>query len=150
MPVSPSCAEPVGPSSPARALVPRSPAGHCSILWRLGRRRTARWSLRRAVIRCSGVAWTERSRIVNWEAYPRCVDGVQVNEVTDGYVVYDPRRERIHYLNHTAVVLLELCTGTVKAGDLPAMLQAAYELPEPPVTEVATCLQKLFDEGLVS
>jgi hypothetical protein len=87
---------------------------------------------------------------VDWEAYPRCVAGVQVNEVTDGYVVYDPHRERIHYLNHTAVVVLELCTGTVRAGDLPAMLQTAYGLPEAPQAEVAACLRKLFDEGLVS
>jgi hypothetical protein len=84
------------------------------------------------------------------ESYPRCVAGVQVNEVTDGYVVYDPHRERIHYLNHTAAVLLELCTGTVRAGDLPGMLQTAYGLSEAPEAEVTACLQKLFDEGLVS
>ena len=87
---------------------------------------------------------------MNWEVYPRCVAGIQVNEVADGYVVYDPHRERIHYLNHTAAVLLELCTGAVKAGDLPAILQTAYDLSEVPVTEVEACLQKLFDEGLVS
>jgi Coenzyme PQQ synthesis protein D (PqqD) len=87
---------------------------------------------------------------VNWEAYPRPVAGIQVNEVTDGYVVYDPSRERVHYLNHTAVLLLELCTGQVKARDLPALLQKAYGLPEPPVAEVADCLEKLLQEGLVS
>ena len=87
---------------------------------------------------------------MDWEAYPRPVDGVQVNPVTDGCVVYDPHRERIHYLNHTAAVLLELCTGTVKAADLPVMLQTAYDLPEAPEAEVAACLQKLFDEGLVA
>ena len=87
--------------------------------------------------------------MLDWEAYPRSVAGIQVNEVTDGYVVYDPHRERIHYLNHTAAVLLELCTGTVKAADLPAMLQTAYALPERPEAEVAACLEKLFDEGLL-
>jgi len=87
---------------------------------------------------------------VNWEACPRPVEGIQVNEVTDGYVVYDPGRERVNYLNHTAVVLLELCTGEVKAADLPALLQAAYDLPEAPVAELAACLEQLFQEDLVS
>ena len=86
---------------------------------------------------------------MNWEACPRPVAGIQVNEVTDGYVVYDSSRERVHYLNHTAVLLLELCTGQVKARDLPGLLQAAYELPEPPVAEVADCLEMLLKEGLV-
>jgi len=87
---------------------------------------------------------------VDWDACPRSVTGVQVNPVTDGYVVYDPHRERIHYLNHTAAVLLELCTGTVKARDLPTLLQTAYDLPEAPRAEVEACLQKLFAEGLVA
>ena len=87
---------------------------------------------------------------MNWETCPRPVAGIQVNEVTDGYVVYDPSRDRVHYLNHTAVLLLELCTGQVKARDLPGLLQAAYDLPEPPVTEVADCLERLFQEGLVT
>jgi hypothetical protein len=87
---------------------------------------------------------------VNWESSPRPVDGIQVNEVADGYVIYDPNRERVHYLNHTAVLLLELCTGQVKAGDLPGLLQRAYGLPEPPVAEVTECLRKLLQEGLVT
>jgi hypothetical protein len=87
---------------------------------------------------------------VNWEACPRPVDGIQVNEVSDGYVIYDPHRERIHYLNHTAVILLELCTGQVKARDLPGLLQKAYNLPDPPLAEVTECLETLFREGLVT
>jgi hypothetical protein len=92
----------------------------------------------------------QETRAVDWKACPRPVAGIQVNEVADGYVIYDPNRERVHYLNHTAVVLLELCTGHVKAGDLPGLLQTAYGLPEPPVVEVTECLEKLFREGLVT
>lgn len=87
---------------------------------------------------------------MNWESCLRAVPGIQVNEVTDGYVVYDPSRERVHYLNHTAVLLLEFCTGQVKARDLPGLLQAAYDLPAPPEAEVTDCLEKLIQEGLVS
>jgi coenzyme PQQ synthesis protein D (PqqD) len=81
---------------------------------------------------------------------PRTVEGIEVSEVTDGYVIYDPKRDRVHYLNQTAVLILELCNGQVAAGDLPALIQSAYDLPEPPEQEVAQCLQTLFEEGLVS
>lgn len=86
---------------------------------------------------------------VDWEACPRLVAGIQTNEVADGYVVYDPARERVHYLNHTAVLVLEFCTGEVRAADMPGRVQTAYNLPEAPVAEVGECLETLFREGLV-
>jgi hypothetical protein len=86
---------------------------------------------------------------VDWDACPRPVEGIEVNQVEDGYVIYDPARDRVHYLNHTAVLLLELCNGQLAARELPALLQEAYGLPEPPETEVAECLAKLLEEGLV-
>lgn len=64
-------------------------------------------------------------------------------------VIYDPGRDRVHYLNHTVVLLLELCNGEITAAELPALVQAAYDLPEPPMAEVAGCLEKLSEEGLV-
>ena len=79
----------------------------------------------------------------------RAVEGIEISEVTDGYVIYDPKRDRVHYLNQTAVLILELCNGQVTASDLPALIQAAYDLPEPPEQEVAQCVQTLLDEGLV-
>jgi hypothetical protein len=79
----------------------------------------------------------------------RQVDGIEVNEVSDGYVIYDPVRDRAHYLNHTAVLLLELCTGRVSAGELPGLVQAAYGLPAPPEEEVFGCVGRLIDEGLL-
>jgi hypothetical protein len=49
---------------------------------------------------------------------------------------------RVHYLNPTAVLILELCNGQVPTRDLPSLVQAAYDLTEPPDAEVAQCLQK--------
>ena len=43
--------------------------------------------------------------------HPLAVDGVEVVPTADGYVVYDEQRDRVHYLNHTAVLVLEFCTG---------------------------------------
>ena len=86
---------------------------------------------------------------VDWEARPRPAEGIEINQVEDGYVIYDPGRDRVHYLNHTAVLLLELCNGELAARELPPLLQEAYGLAEPPMAEVAECLEKLFEEGLV-
>jgi len=76
-------------------------------------------------------------------------EGVEINNVADGFIIYHAERDRVHYLNHTAVLLLEFCTGRVTAAQLPGLLQAAYDLPEEPVDEVLRCLEKLFEEGLV-
>lgn len=80
---------------------------------------------------------------------PRVAEGIEISEVADGYVVYDPKKDRVHYLNQTAVLILELCTGEVSAGELPSLVQAAYDLSEPPEREVAECLRTLVEEGLV-
>ncbi len=81
---------------------------------------------------------------------PVRAEGLDANEVPDGFVVYDPARDRVHYLNHTAALVLELCTGELAADGIAAWLQRAYELPEPPEQEVGDCLDWLRREGLVS
>jgi hypothetical protein len=83
------------------------------------------------------------------DACPRMSEGIEINKVADGYIVYQPDRDRVHYLNHTAVLVLELCNGSTRAGDLPGLLEAAYSLSGPPTAEVSECLAKLLEEGLV-
>ncbi|MCU1449415.1 MAG: hypothetical protein JWP02_1585 [Acidimicrobiales bacterium] len=73
----------------------------------------------------------------------------EVNQVDDGYVVYDERRDRIHYLNHTGALVLELCTGENTSEDIVVVLQKAYDLPAPPEAETKACLQQLREEGLI-
>jgi hypothetical protein len=80
---------------------------------------------------------------------PRQAPAIEVNEVADGYVVYDPGRDRVHYLNHTAVLVLELCTGATRVGDMPVLVQEVFGLAEAPVQEVDACLARLFEEGLL-
>jgi hypothetical protein len=80
---------------------------------------------------------------------PSSVSGLEINPVADGYIVYQPARDRIHYLNATAAVVLELCNGRNAAGELPELLRLAFDLAEPPVEAVATCLETLAHEGLI-
>jgi coenzyme PQQ synthesis protein D (PqqD) len=73
-----------------------------------------------------------------------------VVEVVDGFVVYHPARDRVHFVNHAAAVILELCDGTKTDTDIATLLQRFYELPKPPAGEVAECVAQLRAEGLIS
>jgi Coenzyme PQQ synthesis protein D (PqqD) len=88
-------------------------------------------------------------REVDWIACPLQAPGIEINEVADGYIIYDPERDRVHYLNHTAVLVLELCTGDVRARDIPELIRGSYDLSRPPTDEVGQCLARFYEEGLV-
>ena len=81
---------------------------------------------------------------------PKVVPGLEINKVADGYIVYQPSRDRVHYLNHTATIVLELCDGKNSAAEIAGLLRSAYNMPDAPDAEVSACLQQLAGEGLVS
>ena len=81
--------------------------------------------------------------------YPKITEGIDINEVEDGYVIYQSEKDKVHYLNKTAVLVLEACTGKNSAEDITAIVREAYQLPEDPEKEVADCLNSLIQEGLV-
>jgi hypothetical protein len=82
--------------------------------------------------------------------HPVQAHGLDINEVADGFVVYHPDRDRVHYLNHTAALVLEFCTGDNTTEDIVEIFRLAYDLPAPPDEEVRECLILLHDEGLIS
>jgi hypothetical protein len=92
---------------------------------------------------------TPTRRPLDWNACPQPTAGIEIKAGPEGYVVYHPAHDRGHYLNHTAALVLGFCDGQVRASELAALLQAAYRLTEAPVGEVAQCLEKLFEEGLI-
>jgi len=81
--------------------------------------------------------------------HPVRSDTIEINPVDDGYVVYDPEYDRVHYLNHTAAVVLELCTGANSLADIAAGVRAAYGVPDSLETHVRECVDKLRAERLV-
>jgi Coenzyme PQQ synthesis protein D (PqqD) len=81
---------------------------------------------------------------------PLRADDFEVTEADDGYVVYHPAQDRVHYLNHTAALVLEFCTGENETTEIVQIIQDAYELPEPPDKEIRECLGQLREEGLIS
>ena len=91
----------------------------------------------------------DRAGAVDWRMRPRLAAGVELSEVTDGFVVYQPERDRVHYLNRTAALILTLCDGATPAAALPSFLARTFHLLEPPRDEVAECLANLLAEGLI-
>ena len=77
------------------------------------------------------------------------VEGHEFNQVPDGYVIYQSERDRVHFLNPTAVIVYELCDGKHTVEQIGRFMQQSYSLPAPPLEEVKACLQNLLDEEIV-
>ena len=75
---------------------------------------------------------------------------LEINEASDGFLVYQPDRDRLHLLNATAVLILDACDGSLRVGELPALVAEAFGLPAPPVADVEACVADLLREGLLT
>jgi hypothetical protein len=80
---------------------------------------------------------------------PSVIDGLDVNEVKDGLIVYEPNRDLVHYLNGSASVIFALCDGTLDEPEIAALVAKAYSLDEPPGHHVQECVAQLRSQGLV-
>ena len=76
-------------------------------------------------------------------------EGLDVNDVTDGYVIYQIEADRVHYLNKTAAIVFELCDGARGADDIVARVGKMFEVEGTADAEIEACLQSLIKEGLV-
>ena len=83
------------------------------------------------------------------EPRPIRAEGVEAHEVDDGLVVYHAATDRVHYLNQTAAVVFELCTGDHTEREIEGLVADAWGLTEPPHAEVQACLAQLRTEGVV-
>ena len=80
---------------------------------------------------------------------PRARSDLDVNEVPDGLVIYDGRRDRVHYLNPTAGLIFCLCTGENAADAIAEQVAEAFSLDQLPSEETESCLADLHREGLI-
>jgi hypothetical protein len=80
---------------------------------------------------------------------PVRVDGLEVNEVADGLVVYQDGPERVHYLNNTASLVFELCTGENSVARITELLRDTFGLDTSPEAEVTACVAQLRSQGVL-
>jgi len=81
--------------------------------------------------------------------FPRRADGLDISEIDGGFMVHQAEFNRVHYLNHTAVLVLELCNGRDSVEKIAGKVQEAYSLSEPPEREVLDIVIKMETEALV-
>lgn len=76
-------------------------------------------------------------------------DELEITEVPDGAMIYQKARERVHYLNPTAVIVFELCGMDKTVDEMVAFVADSFGLSTPPVEEVRSCVASLLGEGLL-
>jgi hypothetical protein len=81
--------------------------------------------------------------------YYRKVEGLDQTEVADGWLIFDAPKDRVHFLNPTGAIVLELCDGTRNAADLAQFLAMSFGLAERPDEPVRECLSALLAQGLI-
>jgi hypothetical protein len=75
--------------------------------------------------------------------------GCEVSHMPDGFVVYQAKEEKVHYLNPTASMIYELCGSKLTVAGIAAYLQKSFSLPEPPMAEVVHCIDTLVAQRLI-
>jgi hypothetical protein len=81
---------------------------------------------------------------------PKQHPNLKIFETDDGYVIYHRETDRVHFLNHTAVLVLELCNGRHSVGEMIAILGESYGLDAPPEKEATNIIDKFEKEGLIT
>jgi hypothetical protein len=77
------------------------------------------------------------------------VDGLEVHEVPDGYIIYQGERDNVCYLNKTAAIVFEFCDGQREADDVVARVAQIYDLGASAHAEIRACIDSLVKEGLI-
>ena len=80
---------------------------------------------------------------------PQHIEGLDLSPADDGYIIYQAEQDRVHYLNPTAVLILELCNGRNSVDEIADAVKQAYGLPENPVEVVSQAVAQLTAEGLL-
>ena len=80
---------------------------------------------------------------------PRRVDGLEVHEVEDGFVIYQEGSSRVHCLNHTAAMVFEFVDGARSAETIASLLARVFGLDAAPMAETEACLEQLRVEGVL-
>jgi Coenzyme PQQ synthesis protein D (PqqD) len=80
---------------------------------------------------------------------PQIAEGLEIEEVDDGLIVYQESVERVHHLNPTASVVFQLCDGSRDAASIATAVGTLFGLEDPPRDEVDSCLSRFLREGLL-
>ena len=73
---------------------------------------------------------------------------MEINDVADGLVVFDPVAKQVHYLNNTASIVYELCDGQTDTAGIAE--RASQLIPDQDWDDqIPVCLKDLQLRGLI-
>jgi hypothetical protein len=82
-------------------------------------------------------------------ARPVQADGLEVNEVEDGLVLYQAGPKLVHYLNNTAAFVFELCSGERTVDEIAAFVARSFDMEGLPIAAVVSCVDELREKGVL-
>jgi Coenzyme PQQ synthesis protein D (PqqD) len=80
---------------------------------------------------------------------PRRAAGIEIAELPEGFIVRQSQPLRVHQLNNTASVILDLCDGKRTVDEIAGVLAEVFGLAAPPVAEVVACVAELRQTGVL-
>ena len=80
---------------------------------------------------------------------PKHRDDLDISPADEGFIIYQPELDLVHFLNPSAVLILELCNGENSPEQIVDLVKEAYGLPDTPAKEVEEALKHLKAGGLL-
>ncbi|MEP2943049.1 MAG: PqqD family protein [Hyphomicrobiales bacterium] len=77
----------------------------------------------------------------------KTIDGVDLNEVPDGYVIYDNDANKVHYLNTTAAIVYQLLDGSQTVDTIAELVKQAFGVGED--VDVTASIENLLEANLI-
>jgi hypothetical protein len=77
------------------------------------------------------------------------VDGLDIHEVPDGYIIYHGPHDNVCYLNKTAAIVFEFCDGKLDSNEIASRVAKIFELNASSHEEIQTCVDQLIKQGLI-
>ena len=81
--------------------------------------------------------------------FPAQIDGLEIYTEADGYVVYQATQDKVHFLNATAVFVLELCNGRHEVHEMADIFGETFKDEKNPEKAVTDIVNQFVQEGLV-
>jgi O-antigen biosynthesis protein len=86
--------------------------------------------------------------VTGWPLHP--LDNLDITEVEEGLVVFEPVTGQVHHLNATAAIVFSLIEGPRSDDDVTGDVQALYSLTTPPTSEVSAAIDSLLRARLIT
>jgi hypothetical protein len=80
---------------------------------------------------------------------PKKAEGLDFTETDDGFAVFDPKNGKVHFLNNTGVIILEICDGTYTCEEIVGMIEATFKVTDITKEEIRSYIENLYNEHLL-